>query len=315
MDAIIERCCGLDVHRDTVVACVLAGPLDQKPRKQVRTFSTMSKGLAELLAWLQQEGCTHAAMESTGVYWKPVYATLEGYFDLKLANAQRIKNVPGRKTDVSDAEWIAKLLRSGLVAGSFIPNKDIRELRELTRYRKKLLYNCTAEKNRILKVLESAGIKLAFVIADVFGVTGRALLEQLMSKGQFDKETAQNLAKGQIRQKVPMIMEASSTRLSAQERFLIRQSWNHLMFLERSISEIDIQISEILEPYQEDVARIQTIPGMDKTSTAAVIGEIGIDISQFTSERHLASWAGLSPGNNQSAGKRTPPGQLREIPI
>lgn len=315
MDAIIERCCGLDVHRDTVVACVLAGPLDQKPRKQIRTFSTMTKGLAELLEWLQQEGCTHAAMESTGVYWKPIYATLEGYLDLKLANAQRIKNVPGRKTDVSDAEWIAKLLRSGLVAGSFIPNKDIRELRELTRYRKKLLYNYTAEKNRILKVLESAGIKLASVIADVFGVTGRALLEQLMAKGQFDKETAQSLAKGQIRQKVPLIMEASSAQLSTKERFLIRQSWNHLMFLEQSISEIDKQIDEILEPYRDDVERIQTIPGMDKTSVSAVIGEIGVDIDRFISERHLASWAGLSPGNNQSAGKKTPPGQLREIPI
>jgi transposase len=304
LDAIIERCCGLDVHRDTVVACVLVGPLDQKPRKQIRTFSTMAKGLSELQEWLQQEGCTHAAMESTGVYWKPVYSTLEGYLDLKLANAQRVKNVPGSKTDASDAEWIAKLLRAGLIAGSFIPNKDIRELRELTRYRKKLLSNATAEKNRILKVLESAGIKLASVIADVFGVTGRALLEQLMTQGQFDKEMVQSIAKGQIRQKVPLIMEASSAQLSVKERFLIRQSWNHLMFLEQSISELDAQISEILEPYREDVERVQSIPGMDKKSVAAVVGEIGIDMGRFVSEHHLASWAGLSPGNNESAGKK-----------
>lgn len=304
MEAILERCCGLDVHRDTVVACLLTGDLDGRPQKEIRTFSTMSKGLHELLAWLQETQCTHVAMESTGVYWKPVYHILEGSVELKLANAQRIKNVPGRKTDISDAEWIAKLLRSGLIAGSFVPPQDIRELRELTRHRKKLVHHLTAEKNRIQKVLESAGIKLSSVISDVFGVTGRAILRQLMETGQFHEDMIRSLVKGKTKKKVPQLIDALEGKLSPHHQFLLTQSWDHLVYLERSINHFDEAINRHLEPYRLEMELLVTIPGIDETAASAILAEIGVDMLQFHSERHLASWAGLSPGNNESAGKK-----------
>lgn len=304
LEAIVERCCGLDVHRDTVVACLLVGTLNEQPRKEIRTFSTMSKGLLELLSWLQEAECTHVAMESTGVYWKPVYHVLEGSFELKLANAQRIKNVPGRKTDISDAEWLAKLLRSGLIEGSFVPPQEIRELRELTRYRKKLVGNATAEKNRIQKLLESCGMKLSSVISDVFGASGRSLLDKLMNKGYLDEETIRSLVKGHIKKKVPQLVDALQGKLSSHQRFLLKQSWEHLMYLERSLEQIDEAIDQHLQPYRVEMDLLQTIPGIDQTAASAVLAEIGADMLQFHSERHLASWAGLSPGNNESAGKK-----------
>lgn len=306
MEAILERCCGLDVHRDTVVACLITGSLDARPQKEIRTFSTMSKGLHELLAWLLEAQCTHVAMESTGVYWKPVYHVLEGSFELKLANAQRIKNVPGRKTDISDAEWLAKLLRSGLIEGSFVPPQEIRELRELTRYRKKLVGNATAEKNRIQKLLESSGMKLSSVISDVFGASGRSLLHQLMDKGRLDEETIRSLVKGQIKKKVPQLVDALQGTLSSHQRFLLKQSWDHLLYLERSLDQIDEAINEHLQAYRVEMELLQTIPGIDQTAASAILAEIGADMLQFHSERHLASWAGLSPGNNESAGKKNP---------
>jgi transposase len=306
LEAILERCCGLDVHRDTVVACLLTGTLDERPQKEIRTFSTMSKGLHELLGWLQEAECTHVAMESTGVYWKPVYHVLEGSFELKLANAQRIKNVPGRKTDISDAEWLAKLLRSGLIEGSFVPPHEIRELRELTRYRKKLVGNATAEKNRVQKLLESSGMKLSSVISDVFGVTGRSLLDQLMNNGYLDEETIRSLVKGQIKKKVPQLVDALQGKLSSHQRFLLKQSWEHLMYLERSLEQIDEAINEHLQAYRVEMELLQTIPGIDQTAASAILAEIGADMLHFHSERHLASWAGLSPGNNESAGKKSP---------
>jgi transposase len=304
MEAILERCCGLDVHRDTVVACLLFGTLDEKPKKEIRTFSTMSKGLHELFDWLHDTGCTHVAMESTGVYWKPVYHVLEGSVDISLANAQRIKNVPGRKTDICDAEWIAKLLRSGLIEGSFVPPTDIRELRELTRHRKKMVSHLTAEKNRIQKVLETAGIKLSSVISDVFGVSGRALLHQLMEKGCLTHETIESLVKGQIKKKIPQLLEALKGKLSANHHFLLKQSWNHLIYLEDSIHQFDEQIDQHLEPYRLEVALLQSIPGIEETAASAILAEIGADMLRFHSERHLSSWGGLSPGNNESAGKK-----------
>lgn len=313
MDAILERCCGLDVHRDTVVACLLTGELEERPRKEIRTFSTMSKGLHELLDWLQESQCTHVAMESTGIYWKPVYHVLEGSFDLKLANAQRIKNVPGRKTDVSDAEWIAKLLRAGLIEGSFVPPQEIRELRELTRYRKKLVGNATAEKNRIQKVLETAGIKLSSVISDVFGVTGRSILCQLIEEGSLDEATIQSLVKGQIKKKVPQLIDALHSRLTAHHRFLLRQSWDHLLYLERSLQHLDEAIQHHLDPHQLEMELLQTIPGISQIAASSILAEIGTDMTQFASERHLASWAGVSPGNNESAGKKNPHAQRMGI--
>jgi transposase len=284
---------------------MLTGPLDGRPKKEIKTFSTMSKGLHELLDWLQEKQCTDAAMESTGIYWKPVYQVLEeGCLNIKLANAQRIKNVPGRKTDVCDSEWIAKLLRSGLIEGSFVPPQDIRELRDLTRYRKKLVQNIAAEKNRIQKFLESSGIKLSSVMSDVFGVTGRAILKQLLENGRLDEETIKSLARGNIKTKVPQVLEALRTKLSPHHRFLIRKSWEHLVYLEQSLEELDEMIDQHLSAYSEEVELISAIPGMNKTSVAAIIAEIGVDMNQFPSDRHIASWAGLSPGNNQSAGKK-----------
>lgn len=314
MEAILENCCGLDVHRDTVVACLLTGHLEDRPKKEIRTFSTMSKGLHELGAWLQSASCTHVAMESTGVYWKPVYHVLEESCEIKLANAQRIKNVPGRKTDIADSEWIAKLLRCGLIEGSFVPPEDIRQLRDLTRYRKKMVHQASAEKNRIQKVLESAGIKLASVISDVFGVTGRSILNQLMDKGKLDEDTVRSLVKGQIKNKVPQLMDALQATLSPHHRFLISQSWKHLVQLEESVEQIDAAIDEHLQPYRVEMELLQTIPGVDITAASAILAEIGADMLQFHSERHLASWAGLSPGNYESAGKKSPHASNLAIP-
>lgn len=302
MDAILERCCGLDVHRDTVVACLLTGSLESRPKKEIRTFSTMSKGLHELLDWLTASNCTHVAMESTGVYWKPVYHVLEETIQIKLANAQRIKNVPGRKTDIADSEWIAKLLRSGLIEGSFVPPADIRALRELTRHRKKLVSHASAEKNRIQKTLESGGIKLASVISDVFGVSGRALLEQIIHNGFLGQDVVESLVKGPIKKKIPQLMDALSGTLSTDQRFLLQQSWDHLRYLEQSLVKFDARIDEHLESYRLEIELIRSIPGIDSTSAAAILAEIGADMLQFHSDRHLASWAGLSPGNNESAG-------------
>jgi transposase len=290
------------------------GNLDDRPKKEIRTFSTMSKGLHELEAWLQTASCTHVAMESTGVYWKPVYHVLEESCDIKLANAQRIKNVPGRKTDISDAEWIAKLLRSGLIEGSFVPPQDIRELRDLTRHRKKMVSHATAEKNRIQKVLESAGIKLSSVISDVFGVTGRALLQQLMQNGRLDQDTVASLVKGQIKNKIPQLMDALHSKLSSHHRFLLNQSWQHLTHLEQSIERFDAEIDQHLEPYRLEIELLQTIPGIDVTAASAILAEVGADMLQFHSDRHIASWAGLSPGNYESAGKKSPLASSMEIP-
>ncbi|MFC4770221.1 IS110 family transposase [Effusibacillus consociatus] len=256
MEAILESCCGLDVHRHTVVACLLAGSLDQRPRKEIRTFSTMSNGLKELLAWLQSERCTHVAIESTGTYWKPVFQVLEGHFNIKLANAQRIKNVSGRKNDISDAEWIAKLLRSGHIAGSFVPPQDIRTLRELTRHKKKLIQNITIEKNRIQKLLDTAGNKLASAVSDVFGVTGRVILQHLMDHGEID---------------------ALDIKLSLHHRFLLRGSWAHLRFLEQSLADIDAQIDSLLTR-QVEVESLGGIHGIDRNAASIILPEIEVKL-------------------------------------
>jgi transposase len=231
---------------------------------------------------------------------------LEEFCEIKLANAQRIKNVPDRKTDIADSDWIAKLLRCGLIEGSFVPPEDIRELRDLTRYRKKLVNHASAEKNRIQKVLESAGIKLASVISDVFGVTGRSLLKHLMDKGKLDEDTVRSLVKGQIKNKVPQLMDALQAKLSSHHQFLMSQSWKwkHLGQLEDSIDLLDAAIDQHLEPYRVEMELLLTISGVDVTAASAILAEIGADMLQFHSERHLASWAGLSPGNYEVREKK-----------
>lgn len=304
MDTLHARVAGFDVHQANIVVCIMIGEADETLETETRTFPTMTKDLFELLHWLEEKEVTHIAMESTGVFWKPIYNILEGYFDITLANAQRIKNVPGRKTDVSDAEWIAKLLRHGLIEKSFVPPEDIRQLRDLTRYRKKLIGNLTAEKNRIQKVLETSNIKLGTVISDVFGVSGRKLLQRLVDQGYVDSNDVDKDIHGSLKKKASSITDSLFGTLTKHQILLIRSSWNHIVFLEESIRDLEREIDRLLESYQEEVEILKTAPSIQDHSAASIIAELGVDMSQFPSAKHVSSWAGVSPGNHESAGKK-----------
>jgi transposase len=303
MQVMIERAAGLDVHQETVVACVLIGKPGQRPTKEVRTFRTMTRDLEALRDWLLSLGVTHVGMESTGVYWKPVYAVLEGSFELIVGNARHIRNVPGRKTDVKDAEWIADLVRHGLIAKSFVPPPPLRELRELLRYRRKLVESQAAERNRLLKLLETANIKLASVASDVFGVSGRAMLKALI-EGTASAEAMAELAKGQLRRKRADLVLALEGRVEEHHRFLLAMQLRRLEVAEADIAGLDQRIEEKLEPYRAPHALLMQIPGVDWVVAAVLIAEIGVDMSVFLSVYHLASWAGVCPGNHQSAGRQ-----------
>lgn len=312
MDILHTHCAGLDVHQKEIVACVLTGSSDKELVKEIRTFPTMTKNLYEMLRWFENLQITHIAMESTGIYWKPVFNILEDYFDITLANAQRIKNVLGRKKDVADAEWIAKLLRYGLIEKSFVPPADIRELRDLTRLQKKWIGNMTAEKKRIQKTLECSNIKLGSVISDVFGVSGRKLLTRLVEQGFVSPQEVEETIHAKMIPKAPMISDSLFGTLNEHQIFLIRQSWNHILYLEEAIQQIEARIQELLLPYQEQVELLLTIPGVKENTVASIIVEIGMDMTQFPSAAHLASWAGLSSENHESAGKKVPK-QQKEI--
>jgi transposase len=303
MQTVVERGCGLDVHQATVVACLLVLRKDGRVHKQVRTFGTTTRELVSLREWLLAEGCTHAAMESTGVYWKPVYAVLEGGLEIVVANAYHVKNVPGRKTDVKDAEWLADLLCHGLLRSSFVPPKPIRELRDLTRYRRKLVEAQTAERNRLLKVLESANVKLASVATDVFGVSGRLMLRALIDGIATPEEMAE-LAKGQLRHKIAQLQPALEGRLEPHHRFLLELQLQRVEAAERDLATLQERIQQKLEPYTAQLALLDEIPGVNRALAAVIIAELGVDMTVFQSVSHLASWAGVCPGNNESAGKR-----------
>jgi len=303
MQALIERCCGLDVHQETVVACLMIGAPGVRPSKEVRTFRTVTRDLEALRDWLAAEGVTHVGMESTGVYWRPVYAVLEGHFDLIVGNARHIRNVPGRKTDVKDAEWIADLVRHGLIAKSFVPPRPLRELRDLLRYRRKLVESQTAERNRLLKLLETANIKLASVMSDVFGVSGRAMLKALI-EGQASVEAMADLAKGQLRRKRADLVLALEGRMEEHHQFLLATQLRRLEAIEHDIAALDLRIVERLEPYQAPHALLMQIPGVDWLVAAVIIAEIGVDMSVFVSVYHLSAWAGVCPGNHESAGRQ-----------
>ncbi len=303
MEVIIERCCGLDVHQETVVACVLIGARGERPRKEIRTFRTMTRDLEALRGWLQELGVTQVGMESTGVYWRPVYAVLEGRFDLIVGNARHIRNVPGRKTDVKDAEWIADLVRHGLIAKSFVPPKPLRELRELLRYRRKLTESQAAERNRLLKLLETANIKLASVASDVFGVSGRAMLRALIA-GEASPEAMADLARGLLRRKRDDLVLALDGRIEEHHRFLLAMQLRRLEAIEADIEALDRRIDERLEPYRAPHTLLMQIPGVDWVVAAVLIAEIGVDMSVFLSVYHLSAWAGVCPGNHESAGKQ-----------
>ena len=303
MRVIIERCCGLDVHQETVVACLLIGAPGDRPTKEVRTFRTVTRDLEALRDWLVGAGVTHVGMESTGVYWRPVYAVLEGHFDLIVGNARHIRNVPGRKTDVKDAEWIADLVRHGLIAKSFVPPRPLREMRELLRYRRKLTESQAAERNRLLKLLETANIKLASIMSDVFGVSGRAMLRALI-EGQASVEAMADLAKGQLRRKRSELILALEGRMEEHHRFLLTTQLRRLETIEQDIAALDLRINERLEPYRAPHALLMQIPGVDWLVAAVLIAEIGVDMSVFLSVYHLSSWAGVCPGGHESAGRQ-----------
>ncbi len=303
MEVMIERCCGIDVHKSKLTACLLVSKPDGKAEKSIKTFSTMTSDLLALKDWLEAEGCTHVAIESTGVYWKPVFNIIEDSITVILANARDIKNVPGRKTDVKDCEWIADLLRFGLIRASFIPPKPIRELRDLTRYRTKLIGEMTSEKNRVQKVLEDANIKLSCVATDIFGTSGKEMLSALLQAESTPEEMAE-LAKGRLRKKIPALIEALRGNVSEHHRYLIEMGLRHLESMGELIADLDEKIDKAMEPYREEQKLLMSITGVEKKSAESVIAEIGVDMSQFPSEKHLASWAGVCPGNNESAGKR-----------
>lgn len=303
MEAIVEACCGLDVHKATVVACLLVGSADQRPRKERRTFGTTTSELEELRKWLVAEGCTHVGMESTGVYWMPVYAVLEEHFELIVGNAAHIKNVPGRKTDVKDAEWIADLVRHGLVRKSFVPPKWQRALRDLVRYRRKLVESEAAERNRLIRVLEICNVKLSSVASDVFGVSGREMVRALIAGTATPTEMA-SLARGQLKKKFKRLVLALQGRLQEHHRFLLQMQLERVERIEEDVARLDALIDAALEPHREALARLTQIPGIDRVVGATIIAELGTDMTVFPTARHAAAWAGVSPGNNESAGKR-----------
>ena len=303
MEAIIEKCCGLDVHQATVVACLLTGGPTQKPRREVRTFRTVTQDLRALRDWLTAAGCTHVAMESTGVYWKPVYALLEGAFEIVVGNAHHIKNVPGRKTDVKDSQWLAELLRHGLIRKSFVPPKPLRELRELLRYRSKLVHSRTGERNRLLSVLETANIKLASVASDVFGVSGRRMLDALV-EGNVSPAQMAALAKGRLRAKLGELQLALEGSVEDHHRFLLEMQLRRLDAVEADLTMLDEHIDAKLEPYRDLHTRLMTIPGVSWFIAAVLIAEVGTDMTVFENVHRLVAWAGVCPGNNESAGKQ-----------
>jgi len=303
MEVVHERCCGLDVHKRTVVACLLTPRERGQPARHVRTFGTMAADLLQLREWLVEAGCTQAAMESTGVYWKPVYNALEGVVGLLVVNAQHVKMVPGRKTDVSDAEWLADLLRHGLLRGSFVPPAPQRELRELTRYRAVLVRERATEVNRLQKTLEGANLKLGSVATDILGASGRAILEAVVA-GESEAVVLAGLARGRLREKRTELERALAGQVKPHHRLLIAEHLEHIGYLNEAIARVSKEIEERLRPFEDSLARLQTVPGVGLRTAEVLIAEVGTDMSRFPSHRHLASWAGLCPGNNESAGKR-----------
>jgi transposase len=303
MEAIVERCCGIDVHKRNIVVCLAVGKPNKKPRTTIRTFSTMTRDLLACRDWLVSEGCTHAVVESTGVYWTPVFNIIEDSMEVILANARDVKNVPGRKTDVKDCEWLAQLLRHGLVKRSFIPPKPIRELRDLTRYREKLTQKRSSEINRLQKFLEDANIKLSSVATDINGVSARNIIHHLIQDDMSPQEMA-DLAKGRLRNKIEELEKSLEGYITDHHRLILKLTLQMIASYDEAIEQLNAEIEKRMEPFQEEAERLQTIPGVKKKFTERFIAEIGVDMSHFPSDAHLSSWAGASPGNNESAGKR-----------
>jgi transposase len=304
MEVVVERSCGLDVHQSTVVACVLTGEPGRNPRKVVRTFGAMRRDLEEMRDWLKSLGVTDAVMEGTGVYWMPVYAVLEGHVEPWVVNAHHVKKVPGRKTDVSDAQWLASLLRMGLLRKSFVLAKEIRPIRDLSRYRRMLVQSETAEKNRILKLIEMMGIKLASVVSDVFGKSGMAMLRAIAA-GNISVQALTQLARGRLRSKLPELALALDVLVKDHHRVMLRGQLARLDRTTAEIAQYDDYLEQVMEPYSEQLALLCSIDGIQRTAAIEIFAEVGPDLASFPDEAHLASWAGTCPGMNQSAGKRS----------
>ncbi|MBN1993261.1 MAG: IS110 family transposase [Anaerolineae bacterium] len=336
MQVVYTHCAGLDVHKKTVVACRSRPRNGGGVEQEVKTFGTTTPDLLELVEWLRDWGCTHVAMESTGDYWKPIYNLPEGEFEVLLTNAQHVKYVPGRKTDLGDAEWLTELLRHGLLKGSFIPPKAQRDLRDLTRYQTKLVQERVRQVNRVQKLLEGANIKLASVVSDIFGVSGRAMLEELIA-GQTDPAVMAELAKGRLRKKIGVLEKALTGQVEAHHRFMLAQLLSHIDYLDEKLVLLEKRIDQHLETMGEQalpameqaqeltellieraltwpldqslpailaVALLTTIPGVDWKIAVIIVAELGPDMSHFPTAKHAAAWSGLAPGNQQSAGKR-----------
>ena len=303
MEVLHPRCCGLDVHKETVVACVRLA-IDGKAVKEIRTFSTTTAGLLELSEWLTKTNCTHVAMESTGVYWKPVWHILsDGDFELVLANAAHIKNVPGRKTDVKDADWISDLLAHGLIRASFVPDTQTQEMRTLLRTRKQLVREKSSHILRIQKTLEDANIKLDSVISDIIGVSGRKMIKALIA-GEMDPAKLARLADHRVKASQQTLREALRGRVTKQHRFLLRLHLDQVDVLDAAVAKIDREVEASIAPFRTAVEQVSTVPGVKSLAAQTILSEIGIDMSRFPSSGHLISWACICPRNEESAGKR-----------
>lgn len=302
MEVVHPRCSGLDVHKETVVACVMVSR-DGAVDKTIRTFKTHTGELLALADWLMEQSVTHVAMESTGVYWKPVYNVLEGPFEVLLVNAGHIKAVPGRKTDVKDAEWLADLLRHGLVRGSFVPDREQREVRDLTRYRATLIQDRARQVNRLHKVLQDANIKLSTVVSDIMGVSARQMVEAML-EGQRDVTVLAQMARGKMREKQAQLQEALTGRFTNHHAFLVAELLAHIDYLDAAIDRLNEQIEERLRPFEMAIERLDGIPGINRRTAQVLLAELGTDWSRFPTAKHLASWTALCPGQDQSAGRR-----------
>jgi transposase len=303
MEAIFRCCAGLDVHSKTIAACVRRVDDQGKIHAEVRTFGTMTRDLLSLCDWLITEAVSHVAMESTGVFWKPVYNILEEQFQILLVNARHIKNVPGRKTDVKDCEWIAQLLQYGLLRGSFIPPRPQRELRDLTRMRTQLTREMSSVANRIHKVLEDTNIKLGVVATDILGVSGRKMIQALIA-GETDTVKLANMARGRLRDKIPLLEQALVGKITEHHQFMLKALMDQLIYLESQIERFNQRIEEAARPFEKAITALIPMPGYEKASAQSVIAEIGPDMNVFPTDDHLCSWAKICPGNNESAGKR-----------
>jgi transposase len=303
MEVVHARCAGLDVHKKSVYGCVICCEARGEKRQEKRSFGTMTADLLSLADWLREHKVTHVVMEATGVYWRPVWAILEGQFELLLVNPHHVKAIPGRKTDAKDCEWLAELLQHGLVRGSFVPPTEIQDLRDLTRYRVELTQAQNRVANRIQKLLEQANVKLSSVASNALGVSGQQMIEAIIA-GQENSAQLAQLARGKLKSKIPQLEQALEGRVRDHHRFLLKEFLEEWRALGTRIRRIEEEIDRCIAPFEEAVRLWQSIPGMDRVTACNLVAELGVNMAQFPSAQHLASWAGLCPGNNESAGKR-----------